>query len=340
MEFLIYFTLLFTSNFSHLEKSENNLILDYIAHNDSIIESKYTALFKENEIYIIDELNPSYFRLIFRNDSVIRIDSYRNSNSISKSASTLDDFKKFNGIFTLFYKYNPFDKIVYDSNLHKKKIEPKKGKKYKQAMLNYGDSMVLFGKIKNAYGVGQRKFIYHFKNTDLFFSRFPNELINLNPDEVPYFYELKENSNLKEFKLFDTLNIKVTDLNNNKHDLKDFSDKILIIDFWYIGCKPCHLLSEKLVKLKDKEKLKDKFKIIRINFSDKDVEKIKIFTSKFYTEGSIDLYKGREDFKNYAFSSFPQILILDKNLVIRLNHKGNTNNVLTIIEDKILEIGD
>ncbi len=340
MEFLIYFTLLFTSNFSHLEKSENNLILDYIVHNDSIIESKYTALFKENEIYIIDELNPNYFRLIFRNDSVIKISSNSNQHSVSKSASTLDDFKKFNEISTLIYKYNPFDNIVYDSNLHKKKIEPKIGIKYKQVLLNYGDSIVLFRKIKNVYGAGERKYIYHFKNMDLFFSRYPNEIINLNPDEVPYFYELKENSNLKEFKLFDTLNIKVTDLNNNKHDLKDFSDKILIIDFWYIGCKPCHLLSEKLVKLKDKEKLKDKFKIIRINFSDKDVEKKKIFTSKFYTEGSIDLYKGREDFKNYAFSSFPQILILDKNLVIRLYHKGNTYNILTIIEDKILEIGD
>jgi thiol-disulfide isomerase/thioredoxin len=133
-------------------------------------------------------------------------------------------------------------------------------------------------------------------------------------------------------------NISFTDLSGNKHTIKDFRGKPLIIMVWATWCVPCiaemPMLTELYLKFKNRLQL--------IAFSlDKDEKNHKTFVSKNNMHW-INVY-GRYDFcKVYgADKGVPQVYVIDKNGTIvysRSIFKDYELKKLPVVVEQILTL--
>ena len=71
-------------------------------------------------------------------------------------------------------------------------------------------------------------------------------------------------------------NVTFTDVNNKKIDLKEFSGKLIIINFWATWCAPCR---EEMPSLDNLQNLKslNNLEVIPINIGQEKIEKSKNF---------------------------------------------------------------
>lgn len=108
---------------------------------------------------------------------------------------------------------------------------------------------------------------------------------------------------------------------NNKNEtitLNQFKNKLIIIDFWFTGCRACLHLTPWIHRMHDS--LKDKAEVIFLTVNtdaDRDTWLRSLKEGKYTTAASINLYTGglRSEhplLKHYGYSSFPSILIIGK----------------------------
>ena len=130
-------------------------------------------------------------------------------------------------------------------------------------------------------------------------------------------------SNLVGKKAF---NFNVTDIFGNKYSLKELSEKVIVMNFWFVECKPCVAEIPELNKLVEKYSRKD---VVFIGFATNNKQGVENFLKKQkFNYHIVPSAKSVADL--YEVISFPTHIIIDKNSTISYNVIGLTP---TTIED-------
>lgn len=109
------------------------------------------------------------------------------------------------------------------------------------------------------------------------------------------------------------------DIKGNKVDLKKLKGKIVVLDFWFIGCPPCRYLIPELDKITDEYKVnKD---IVFIAISNDKAEALREFLKKEIFKYQM-IGDGQWLFDYYKIESCPLSLVIDKEGTIVFSSKG------------------
>jgi len=112
----------------------------------------------------------------------------------------------------------------------------------------------------------------------------------------------------------------LSDYNNKSFALKDFTSKVILLQFSGIGCSPCHASLPFLKQLENDYKDKS-FEIVRIECWSKNVDQIKNYISTNDIKYKF-LLKDVEIEKKYNMPPAPTFLILDGNRTIQYVQRG------------------
>lgn len=126
-------------------------------------------------------------------------------------------------------------------------------------------------------------------------------------------------------------NFRATDMAGRQYALEELKGKVVVINFWFVECKPCVMEIPELNKLV--QEFKDK-EVVFLGIATSDKEKITGFlkeTSFLYniipdSRNLADLYKTR---------AFPSHFIIDKNSIIVHHTIGLSPNTVSDLEKKI-----
>lgn len=126
-------------------------------------------------------------------------------------------------------------------------------------------------------------------------------------------------------------NFSFTDLSGKKYDLDQLKGKIVVLNFWFVGCKPCIMEIPELNKLVDEFKGKD---VVFLGLSTDQAEKIETFlkTQEFKYNLVPDCMKIA---KSYNVQGFPTHMVIGKDSVIRLLETGLYPNTIENIKAEI-----
>jgi thiol-disulfide isomerase/thioredoxin len=123
------------------------------------------------------------------------------------------------------------------------------------------------------------------------------------------FINLSSNISFGDFTLFDS--------SNNKVALGDFRGKLKVIDFWFTGCYPCQMYSQRILRVIEKENEADS-NIVFISISvDKDLRRFKgsLQRGDYTSSSALNLYTGgggseHEIIKFFGIHSYPYPVIV------------------------------
>ncbi|MEJ2881407.1 TlpA family protein disulfide reductase [Pedobacter sp. GR22-6] len=136
------------------------------------------------------------------------------------------------------------------------------------------------------------------KKESPYFSILSNLLQNNSPKKLAYQFELTDSSG-REFKM------------------RDFQGKVVVLDFWFVGCIPCKLLSKEMGPIIDSFK-KRNVAFITINVDQNKISWIKALKSLEYSHvGSVDLNTGDLGVRHpiiahYNVTTYPRLIVVDK----------------------------
>jgi peroxiredoxin len=124
----------------------------------------------------------------------------------------------------------------------------------------------------------------------------------------------------------------VSDMNGNVFSLDALKEKVLVLNFWFIECKPCVMEMPELNKLVEKFKGKE---VVFIGFANSDKAKLQKFLSsnKFLYNIIPDSQTVAE---NYDVRMFPTHIVIDRESRIRFYAVGLSPTTLSDLE-KIIE---
>jgi len=141
-------------------------------------------------------------------------------------------------------------------------------------------------------------------------------------DNIPYKSELLGK---------EAIPFSVTDMNGNNYSLENLKGKVIVINFWFVECKPCVMEMPELNKLVDKYKGKD---VVFLGFANNDKAKIESFLKSKSFDYNIIANSG--NIANiYNVMSFPTHLIIDKNSIVSYTAVGLGPNTLQEINTTI-----
>jgi peroxiredoxin len=123
----------------------------------------------------------------------------------------------------------------------------------------------------------------------------------------------------------------VTDINGNKYDLDQLKEKVVVLNFWFAGCKPCIMEMPELNKLVDEFKGKD---VDFLGLSTDSAERIVSFlkTKEFKYNLVPECKKIAE---SYYVQGFPTHVVIDKDSIIKLYESGLNSNTVENVETEI-----
>jgi len=121
----------------------------------------------------------------------------------------------------------------------------------------------------------------------------------------------------REFKnqdnsVLDSLELK--DINDVTYSLESLKDKVIVLNFWFVKCKPCVAEIPDLNKIKEKYKDKDVV-FFAITFDSKDI------LSEFTKKKSFDftlIPSGFKTLQQFKIKEYPTTIIIDKEQKINL----------------------
>ena len=124
----------------------------------------------------------------------------------------------------------------------------------------------------------------------------------------------------------------VTDISGNSYSLEKLKGKVIVLNFWFIECKPCIMEIPELNGLVDKYKNKN---VVFLGFANNDKLKIENFLkTKPYKYNIIP--DSRNIAQVYGVNAFPTHLIIDKNSIISYFVSGLGGTTIEDM-DKIIE---
>lgn len=130
----------------------------------------------------------------------------------------------------------------------------------------------------------------------------------------------------KEAIAFDVKNLK-----GKKYSLKSLKGKVIVINFWFIECKPCVMEMPELNKLV--EKYKDK-NVVFLGFATNEKKQIEKFLKKQKFNYQI-IADSKEIVGSYKINAFPTHLIIDPNSIVRYHSVGLGPSTIEEIEKTI-----
>ncbi len=110
----------------------------------------------------------------------------------------------------------------------------------------------------------------------------------------------------------------VTDVNGNKYSLEKLKGKIIVMNFWFVECKPCVMEIPDLNKLV--EKYKDK-EVVYLGFAINKTLELNSFLRKKEFKYHI-IPDSREVINSYKISAYPTHIIINKNAEIVFSTSG------------------
>ena len=124
----------------------------------------------------------------------------------------------------------------------------------------------------------------------------------------------------------------VTDILGNNYTLESLKGKVVVINFWFIECKPCVMEIPELNKLVEKYKGKD---ILFLGIATNDKAKIQKFLERQPFNYHI-IAGGSETISDYRVEAFPTHYIIDKNSKVAFTTTGLGPTTMDDIE-KLLD---
>lgn len=117
------------------------------------------------------------------------------------------------------------------------------------------------------------------------------------------------------------LDFSLPDSAGKMHRLKDYRGKVVLIDFWYMGCVPCRAyIEDVLTPLMDGKSQLGDFELIMVSVDNKS-DFTKALASGIIPRGTLNLFTDSQRFKHSVIKDlgirgFPYPLLIDKNGVI------------------------
>ena len=122
-----------------------------------------------------------------------------------------------------------------------------------------------------------------------------------------------------------------TDMHGNKYSLDSLKGKIIVMNFWFVQCKPCIMEMPELNKLV--ERYKDE-EVVFLAFATNDKSKIDTFLKKKSFSYHI-IPSSKKIAAKYKVSSYPTHIIIDKNSKITYATAGLSATTISDIEKAI-----
>lgn len=130
---------------------------------------------------------------------------------------------------------------------------------------------------------------------------------------------------LKKLETKSVLLQNIVDLNGNDVSLASLGNpRVLLLDFWFIGCEPCMVKMKYLEELRKYYLLNPNVKIAVVSFGSSDtIEEVLIYKQKHPEFTFTFLYDKEGRFcDTNGFNGFPIEIILDEHLTIRSTYHG------------------
>ncbi len=125
-------------------------------------------------------------------------------------------------------------------------------------------------------------------------------------------------------------------LDDGTTSLKHYRGKVVVLDFWSIGCPPCRRAVPHLVTLYEKYKGKG-LVALGISFDRKDIDNLKAFVEKYSVTYPI-LLGDMDVARAYGVRSIPSIFVLDKDGKVRLHRIGFNEQIGQEIEETVKKL--
>ena len=126
----------------------------------------------------------------------------------------------------------------------------------------------------------------------------------------------------------------VEDINGNTYTLESLKGKVIVMNFWFIECKPCIMEMPELNDLTEKFKNKD---VVFLGFATNNKSKIEAFLkSKTFNYQIIP--SSTQVAESYQVRAFPTHVIIDKQSIIRYHTVGLGPNTIQELEENIKKL--
>jgi thiol-disulfide isomerase/thioredoxin len=102
---------------------------------------------------------------------------------------------------------------------------------------------------------------------------------------------------------------KLRDLNGRKYDSKELAGKIIVLNFWFIGCPPCRMEIPELNKLVQQNAKRDDVVFLAVALDERDA--IEKFTKEHPYEYAL-VPGGQYTAQRYNIASYPTNLVVDR----------------------------
>lgn len=142
---------------------------------------------------------------------------------------------------------------------------------------------------------------------------------------LPYAIENIQANSLKKFEARNLILKNIVDLNGKEISLASLGNpKVLLLDFWFIGCEPCMVKMKYLEQLQKEYSLNSSVKIAVVSLGSSDtIEEVLTYKKKHPESTFTFLYDKEGRFcDTNGFNGFPIEIILDENLIIRNTYHG------------------
>ena len=127
------------------------------------------------------------------------------------------------------------------------------------------------------------------------------------------------------------MSFQATDIFGNNYTLESLKGKVIVMNFWFVECKPCVIEMPELNKLVDKYKNSE---VVFLGFATNDKSKIENFLKKTTYKYNI-IPDAKEAVKSYNINAFPTHLVIDKNSTISFTAVGLGPNTIEDLDKNI-----
>jgi thiol-disulfide isomerase/thioredoxin len=357
-----------------LEKNSTISSMEY----DSFYKMKYldyndTTLIKAKVIFVRDELDSIHNGAVWfhKKDSFADYVKYYDTksfylvNNLKKEVikSTLEEPSPYmfkgnsdGGIINTYFLNNSVIKKFTQDSIYRSHVSDSKDQI--DITINYPDDDEVFNKIKHIYidqdssyvkritYKAQLDTLIEYREWDLKNVQFNG----INAKELnEKFLSLTKGYDFKDYeKPISKAREKVTSLNNfkgeslsnpgNKFDLKNYRDKIIIIDFWYRTCPPCIKSIPQLNNIYDKYVRDD---VVMFGINDIDLSASKRDLLPLHIKNNNIKYPNilvsKSESDNYELVGYPTFYIIDKSGKIVFSKLGYDENLETKV-DSVMRI--
>jgi len=129
----------------------------------------------------------------------------------------------------------------------------------------------------------------------------------------------------------DAPDFSVKDMDGKTYSLSSLKGKIVVINFWFVECKPCVIEMPELNEIVQKYKSEE---VVFLAFALNKQPKIESFLKKHSFDYTI-LPDSRAVIGDYKIKSYPAHIILDQNSKIAFSTRGLSNSTASEIDEAI-----